>query len=91
MEIIVGKGSPQILNKGAFKSSAEARLKAQSLLQRANTGSKSGTLIIPGEILYSGGIINIVNSLADDGEYSISKTTHNLNLNGWETSIEFEN
>lgn len=90
-EIIVGSGTPQIVNKGSFKSSAEAKLKAEALLQRANAGTISGSLTIPGQMLYTGGIIDIINSLEDDGEYSITKVSHTLNSNGWKTTVDFEN
>jgi len=89
--VIVGTGSPQIQNKGSFKNAAEAKLKAEALLQRALAGTKKGSLSVPGQIMYAGGIIEIINSLEDDGEYSITKASHILDSKGWKTDIEFEN
>jgi phage protein D len=89
--VIVGSGTPQILNKGSFKNAAEAKLKAEALLQRALAGTISGSLSVPGQIMYAGGIIELINSLEDDGEYSITKASHTLDGKGWKTDIDFEN
>jgi len=47
-------------------------------------------LSIPGEIIFAGGVLNIKNSLEDDGEYQIKSVTHTLNESGWKTNLEFE-
>jgi len=89
--VIVGSGTPQIQNKGSFKTTAEAKLKAEALLQRALAGTIKGNLSVPGQIMFAGGIVEIINSLEDDGEYSITKASHTYDSKGWKTDIEFEN
>ncbi len=89
--VVVGSGTPQIQNKGSFKSTADAKLKAEALLQRALAGTIKGSLSVPGQIMFAGGIVEIINSLEDDGEYSITKASHTYDSKGWKTDIEFEN
>lgn len=90
MEILAGAGSPVYVYQGTFKDTAEAKVKAEAKLQIANQGLVSGTLTIPGEMIYAGGIINIVNSLEDDGEYQVKSVSHNFDSSTWKTSVTFE-
>ena len=89
-QVLAGSGTPVYVFKGNFKNSAEAKIKAEAKLQIANQGIVSGSLSIPGEIIFAGGVLNIKNSLEDDGEYQIKSVTHTLNESGWKTNLEFE-
>ena len=90
MEILAGSGSPVYTFKGNFKNAAEAKTKAAAKLQIANQGIAAGSLSIPGEIIFAGGVLNLVNSLEDDGEYQIKSVEHVFDSNGWKTNINFE-
>jgi len=90
MEILAGSGSPVYVYKCSFKTPAEAKTKAEAKLQIANQGIISGTLSIPGEVMFAGGILNIVNSLEDDGKYQLTSVEHVLDSSGWKTNLTFE-
>ena len=89
-EIIVGAGEPVLINKGNFKNAAEAKLKAQAKLERAVQGLVTGSLSTAGEIIFAGGILNLEDTLEDDGEYQIKSVNHNFSSNGWQINLEFE-
>jgi hypothetical protein len=89
-EIIVGVGEPVLINKGNFKNAAEAKLKAQAKLERAVQGLVTGNLSTAGKIIFAGGILNIEDTLEDDGEYQIKSVDHNFSANGWQINLEFE-
>ena len=90
-EIIVGDGEPILINKGNFKNEAEAKLKAKAKLERATQGLVSGSFTKDGEVIFAGGILNLTNTLEDDGEYQIKTVEHNFDTNGWNITVSFEN
>ncbi len=89
--IIVGNGMPQLIYKNVFKNEAEAKLRADAYLQRANQGITTGSLSTSGKIIFAGGILNLTNTLEDDGEYQIKSVNHEFSGSGWTTSLDFEN
>jgi phage protein D len=89
-EIIAGSGKPCLINKGSFKNEAEAKTKADATLQRANQGIVTGSLTIDGKVIFAGGVLNLVGTIEDDGEYQIKSVNHDFSVNGWNTSLEFE-
>lgn len=88
--VIVGNGKPCLLNKGNYKTAAEAKDKAAAKLQKANQGLVTGSLSKEGEAIFAGGKLNLVNTLEDDGEYQIKSVDHTLNESGWMINLEFE-
>ena len=88
--IIIGDGMPQLIYKSSFKNEAEAKLRADAYLQRANQGIVTGSLSIAGEIIFAGGVLNLIDTLEDDGEYQIKSVSHDFSGSGWTTSLEFE-
>jgi len=90
MQVLAGSGSPVYVFRGNFKNASEAKAKAEAKLQIINQGIVSGTLTIPGEIVFAGGVLKLKNSLEDDGEYQIRKVEHTFDENGWKTKIFFE-
>ena len=89
-EIISGSGEPCINMRGTFKDEADAKLKADAKLQKANQGIISGSVSLEGGAYYAGGKLNLVGTLEDDGEYQIKSIDHTYNNNGWSCKIEFE-
>jgi len=87
---IVGNGSPNLIMKGDFKSEADARTVATAQLNKSNRQTKTGSLSHYGAMMVAGGIVRLINSYEDDGEYSIKSITHNLNENGWNLDVEIE-
>lgn len=92
-EVIVGSGAPQLVIEGSFKDKADAKIKAEAKLQKANQGIKSGSFSCAGVEIYAGGKLTLSNTLGgeDDGTYSIKSVSHTFSSSGWETSVEFEN
>lgn len=90
MSITVGKGDPVLKLDGQFKIPAEAKAKAEAKLDRANRGTKSGSITMYGKEIYAGGILKLSGAGEDDGEYSIKSVNHSAG-NGWSMSIEIEN
>ncbi|RYA23883.1 phage tail protein [Malaciobacter halophilus] len=88
--IIVGSGSPVLINKGNFKNEAEAKTKAQAKLHKANQGLVTGSLSKEGSVIFAGGRLELENTLEDDGEYQIKTVEHTLDQNGWVININFE-
>jgi len=88
--IIVGDGMPQLVYRSSFKNEAEAKLKADAYLQRANQRIVTGSLSTIGQIVFAGGILELTDTLEDDGEYQIKSVNHNFSSGGWEMTIEFE-
>jgi len=91
VEVIAGSGKPCLVNQGSFKNEAEAMTKAKAKLDKANQGLVSGSLTIEGEIIFAGGKLVLIDTLEDDGEYQIKSVSHTFDVNGWVTSLEFEN
>lgn len=89
--ITVGSGEPIKTIKDSFESVADAKLKAAATLQKANRGTKFGTIQSAGFELYAGGVLNLTKTLEDDGEYEIKSANHTLDGSGWNVSIEIEN
>ncbi len=89
-EVVAGSGEPCLINKGSFKNDAEAMAKAKARLQKANQGLISGSLSIDGEVIFAGGVLNLVGTFKSDGEYQIKSVSHTFDSNGWVTSLEFE-
>ena len=89
-ELLCGSGDPCLNYRGTFKDDADAKLKADAKLQQANQGIICGSLSVEGGAYYAGGILNLVGTLEDDGEYQITSINHTYNNNGWSCKIEFE-
>ncbi len=89
--VTVGDGEPVKIIKDSFESMADAKVKAQATLEKANSKTKIGTISCAGFVLYAGGILDLVGTIEDDGEYHIKKATHSLDENGWNVRIEIEN
>ena len=83
---------PILKLRGSFKNEALALERAKAQLQRANQGLIKGSLKKEGELIFAGGIINLINNIdLDSSEYQITKVTHDLNKqSGWTTTIDFE-
>lgn len=90
MSITIGKGDPVLKIEGQFKTPAEAQAKAEAKLDRANRGTKSGSITMYGKEIYAGGILKLTGAGEDDGEYSIKSVNHTFS-SGWSMSIEIEN
>jgi len=90
-EVKTNDAKPQLRINGSFKDSKEAISVAKARLEKANRGTKDGSLTTTGKAIFAGGKLNLVGSIEDDGEYSIKSVQHEFNDNGWTTSIEFEN
>lgn len=88
--ILVGQGEPCLVNKGSFKNEAEAKLKTEAKLQKANQGVMSGSLSKDGEVMFAGGTLNVTDTLDDDGEYQIKSVHHTVNGTGWMMNLSFE-
>lgn len=91
MEILAGSGSPVYVYECSVKNVAEAKTKALAKLQIANQGIVSGSLSLQGQIIFAGGILNLINSPEEDDEqYQIKSVSHTFDSNGWVTSLEFQ-
>jgi len=88
--IIVGDGTPILKLSGQFKTPAEAKLKAEAKLQKANRGTKTGSISMYGKEIYAGGTLKLSGVGEDDGEYSIKSVNHSFD-SGWNMSVEIEN
>ncbi len=89
--VMVGAGEPVKIIRDSFESYADAKVKAEATLQKANSGTKIGTINCDGFILYAGAILVLSGTIEDDGEYEIKSAHHVLDENGWNVSIEIEN
>lgn len=87
----VGSGEPIKIIKDSFESLSDAKIKAQACLEKANAGTKAGTISSDGFVLYAGAVLNLFGTYEDDGEYEIKKAHHVLDESGWKVSIEIEN
>jgi len=88
-KIVVGKGKPELLLKGAFKNEAEARERAIAALKNITAGTKKGSITIYGQEVRAGGLLQLVFFFEDDGMYKIKKVTHSINTT-YKIRIEFE-
>jgi phage protein D len=88
--ITVGSGKPVLVNEASFKDEADAKLKAQAKLQKANQGVVTGSLTVEGAIIFAGGVLTLIDTIEDDGEYQIKSVSHEFSVNGWSTSLDFE-
>jgi hypothetical protein len=70
---------------------ADAKIKAQAALQKANAGTKTGTIGSYGFEIYAGGILDLSGTYEDDGEYNIKSVHHTLDDSGWNLTIDIEN
>jgi len=77
--------------KDIFENEAQAIATAQAKLHAANSGTLSGVLSIRGDIIYAGGILKLIDTLEDDGEYQIKSVDHTFNDAGWSIELNFEN
>ncbi|HKM19358.1 MAG TPA: hypothetical protein VJY14_04765 [Aliarcobacter sp.] len=83
---------PILKLRGSFKNEALAIERAKAQLEKANQGLIKGSLKKEGELIFAGGVVNLVNNIdLDSSEYQITKVTHNLSKqSGWTTTIDFE-
>jgi uncharacterized protein len=89
--VIVGDGEPTKIIKDSFENTADAKTKALAHLQKANSGTKVGTISCDGFVLFAGGVLSLSGTYEDDGEYEIKKAHHTIDESGWKVSIEIEN
>lgn len=89
--VTIGDGEPVYLLKDAFESEADAKSKAEAALQKANAGTKEGTIKCDGFEVYAGGILSLSGTLEDDDEYHIKRVDHIVNSSGWKITIKIEN
>jgi len=84
---------PILEYKDSFINEDEARAKAQAKLEKANAGIVTGELKIEGEIMYAGGVLELLNVSANDNlEYSIESIDHSFDkADGWTMTVKFEN
>ena len=87
----IGNGEPTLKYTDTFKTEEEAILKATAKLQRANRGTKRGTLVKIGEYMSAGSKLNITDSTQDNGEYTIQTVTTLTNQDGWTITVDFQN
>ena len=91
MSVNVGSGEPIKYIKNSFESVADAKTKAQATLQKANSGTKVGTITKYGQTVYAGGILELSDTVDDNGEYEIESVEHTVDDNGWNISMEIKN
>lgn len=89
--IIVGSGEPMKTIKDSFENESDAKIKAEATLQKANAGTKNGTISSYGFAIHAGGILDLKGTAQDDGEYNIISVSHTLDSSGWNMSVEIEN
>ena len=89
--IVVGYGEPIKMIKDSFENEADAKLKAQAALEKANSGIKSGTISSYGFEVYAGGVLDITGTLEDDGDYDIESVHHTIDESGWNITIDIKN
>ncbi len=89
--VTVGDGEPVKIIKNSFENLADAKVKAEAALQRANSKTKVGSISCVGFPIYAGGILNLSGTIEDDGEYHIKNVSHTLDDNGWNIRISIEN
>lgn len=89
--VTVGDGEPIYMLRDAFESLADAKLKAQAMLEKANSGTKEGSIKCVGFEVYAGAILNLSGTLEDDDDYNIKRVDHTMNKSGWNISIKIEN
>lgn len=89
--VTVGSDEPMKIIKDSFENEADAKIKAEATLQKANAGTKNGTISSYGFELYAGGVLELQGTAQDDGEYNIISVSHTLDSSGWNMSMEIEN
>ncbi|AXH14384.1 phage tail protein [Malaciobacter mytili LMG 24559] len=89
--LIVGDGEPIYMLRDAFESESDARAKAEAALQKANSGTKEGSIKCDGFEIYAGAILVLNGTLEDDDEYHIKRVDHIVNKSGWHITIKIEN
>ncbi len=89
--ITVGSDEPIKIIKDSFVNEAQAKLKAQAALEKANSGIKSGSIGSYGFEIYAGGILDITGTLEDDGDYDIESVHHTIDESGWNITIDIKN
>lgn len=91
MSVTVGSGDPVKMIKNSFESVADAKLKADATLQKAQSGTKVGSITKYGQTIYAGGIIELTDTADDDTEYEIQSVQHTLDDSGWNISVDIQN
>ena len=89
--ITVGRGEPIKVIKDSFENVAQAKQKAQATLDKANSGTKTGTITSYGFEVYAGGVLDLFNTLEDDGDYEIKSVHHVIDESGWNFTMEIKN
>ena len=89
--ITVGSGEPVKIIKDSFENAADAKIKAEASLNKANAGTKNGSINSYGFEIYAGGVLDLQGTVQDDDEYNIQSVHHTLDGSGWNISIEVEN
>jgi phage protein D len=87
-KVVVGKGEPQLILRNSYKNEAEARDAAKAALKNITQGTVKGRLSIYGQEIRSGGVLNLIGFLEEDGKYSIDKVTHSIDSR-YITNVEF--
>lgn len=89
--ITVGDGEPIFMLRDNYENEADAKAKAEAALQRANSGTKEGSVKCDGFEIYAGAILVLTGTLEDDDEYHIKRVDHIVNKSGWHITIKIEN
>lgn len=91
LSVTVGDGEPIKIIRDSFESKADAKLKAEAALEKANSGTKVGSISCDGFEVLAGGILTLLGTVEDDGEYHITKCEHTVDFSSWKVKIEIEN
>ncbi|PHO09791.1 phage tail protein [Malaciobacter canalis] len=89
--ITVGDGEPIFMLRDNYENEADAKAKAEAALQKANSGTKEGSVKCDGFEIYAGAILVLTGTLEDDDEYHIKRVDHIANKSGWHITIKIEN
>ena len=89
--VTVGDGEPILMLRDSFESEADAKAKAEAALQKANSGTKEGSIKCDGFEVYAGAVLVLAGTLEDDDEYHIKRVDHIVNKSGWHITIKIEN
>lgn len=87
-EVIVGDGEPCIVEYGQFKDEEEAKVRATALLEKTKGCYVSGSFSKEGAAIYAGGVVSLIGTIDDDGEYNIKTVSHTMDGGGWVTDVE---
>ena len=87
-EVFVGSGEPCLVWRGQYKNEAEAKVKATALLEKTKGCHVGGCFTMDGRAMFAGGVMMLVGTLDDDGEFNIKSVSHSMDSSGWVIDVE---